>query len=316
MRLLSFLAGIAGLLAAGPAAVALAQEAAPPPAAEAPQEAAPAAEAAQESAPAPEAAPAPAPETEEAAPAPATTQQAAPAQATVQVASSAPPPPAPPITPENTWYLDLSTGGRVAIQLRPDVAPGSVERIKTLTRQGFYNGLLFHRVIEGFMAQSGDPTATGAGGSEMPDLTAEIHGLPHVRGAVGMARAQDLNSANSQFYIMFVPRLSMDHQYTVFGRVIGGMNFVDTIERGEPPLHPTRIVRASIGSDNVPLASAEELRAAGTAPESTLGAPGAIARGPHTIMAGPPIPEAPPPPRELEPARGPNARPGGQRPPQ
>ncbi len=168
----------------------------------------------------------------------------------------------PAATPENIWYLDLSTGGRVAIQLRPDAAPLHVERIKTLTRQGFYNGLTFHRVIEGFMAQGGDPTGTGAGGSELPSLTAE-HGLPHLRGAVAMARAQTESSGNSQFYIMFGSRLNMDRSYTVFGRVIGGMNFVDAIERGEPPLNPTRIVRASIGSDNVPSLSSAELIAAG-----------------------------------------------------
>ncbi|MGZ8282141.1 MAG: peptidylprolyl isomerase [Allosphingosinicella sp.] len=227
-------------------------------------------------------------------------------------AQSAPPPPAPappppPIEAENTWNLDLSTGGRVSIQLRPEVAPAHVERIKALTRQGFYNGLVFHRVIEGFMAQGGDPTATGTGGSELPDLEAEIHGLPHVRGAVGMARAQELNSANSQFYIMFGPRLSMDRDYTVFGRVIGGMSFVDAIARGEPPLAPTLIVRASIGADNVPLASAEELLAAGRRTPAALSV--LPAGGSRTIMTGPPPPQPPSQPRELEPVRGPNARP-------
>ena len=172
------------------------------------------------------------------------------------------PPPPPPLEAGNAWHLDLSTGGRVTVQLRPDVAPEHVERIRTLTRQGFYDGTVFHRVIEGFMAQGGDPTATGNGGSELPDLAAEIRGLPHLRGSVGMARGQEMNSANSQFYIMFVPRLSMDRNYTVFGRVVSGMGFVDAVERGEPPLSPTRIVRASIGSDNVPALSAEELRAA------------------------------------------------------
>src|SRR6185295_9358177 len=143
-------------------------------------------------------------------------------------------PPPPPLTPENTWNLDLSTGGRVVIQLRPDVTPNHVERIKALTRQGFYNGLTFFRVIEGFMAQGGDPHNNGTGGSTLPDLPAEINGLLHVRGATAMARAQDMNSANSQFYIMFVPRMQMDRQYTVFGRVVSGMNYVDAIERGEP----------------------------------------------------------------------------------
>ncbi|WP_371414124.1 peptidylprolyl isomerase [Sphingosinicella sp. CPCC 101087] len=223
-----------------------------------------------------------------------------------QAQPAVPPPPA--VEPENVWNLDLTTGGRVSIQLRPDVAPNHVERIKTLTRQGFYNGLVFHRVVEGFMAQGGDPTATGTGGSDLPDLAAEIRGLPHVRGAVGMARAQDLNSANSQFYIMFVPRLTMDSDYTVVGRVISGMNFVDLIERGEPPLNPTRIVRASIGSDNVPALSAEELRAAASQNAPASAADLGLLLQPGT-PAGPEVPAAAPPPRELEPARSPQARP-------
>jgi cyclophilin family peptidyl-prolyl cis-trans isomerase len=168
----------------------------------------------------------------------------------------------PELTPENTWNLDLSTGGRVSIQLRPAFAPAHVERIKTLTRQGFYDGLIFHRVIEGFMAQGGDPTGTGQSGSELPDLAPEFNALPHVRGAVAAARAQDPNTANSQFYIMLAPRLSLDGEYTVFGRVVSGMQYVDSIERGEPPLNPSRIVRASIGSDNVPPMTTAELQAA------------------------------------------------------
>src|SRR3954462_12367696 len=159
--------------------------------------------------------------------------------AAAQTPADAPAAPAPsivppPLTPENTWNLDLSTGGRVVIQLRPDAAPQTVERIRTLTSQGFYNGLAFFRVIDGFMAQGGDPQNNGTGGSTLPDLPAEIHGLLHVRGSVAMARAQEMNSANSQFYIMFVPRMQMDTQYTVFGRVVSGMNYVDAIERGEP----------------------------------------------------------------------------------
>ena len=157
----------------------------------------------------------------------------------------------PALDPENTLNLDLSTGGRVVIQLRPDVAPNHVERIKTLTRQNFYNGLLFHRVIEGFMAQGGDPQGDGTGGSELPDIAAEFNGLPHVRGTVSAARAAEENSANSQFFIMFAPRFSLDGNYTVFGRVVSGMNFVDAIERGEPPANPSRILRASIGADNI-----------------------------------------------------------------
>src|SRR5205085_7534839 len=185
------------------------------------------------------------------------------------------PPPAPALDPENMLNLDLSTGGRVTIQLRPDVAPNTVERIKTLTRRGFYNGLTFHRVIEGFMAQTGDPKGDGTGASELPDLKAEFNGLPHVRGTVAAARSESPDSANSQFFIMFGPRLSLDHKYTAFGRVVSGMNYVDAIQRGEPPLDPSRIVRASIGADNVPPLSEAELRAAPhpAAPALGLAAP-------------------------------------------
>jgi cyclophilin family peptidyl-prolyl cis-trans isomerase len=177
-----------------------------------------------------------------------------------------PPPVAPPLNPENVLNLDLSTGGRVSIQLRPDVAPAHVERIKLLVRRGFYNGLNFHRVIEGFMAQGGDPKGDGTGGSDLPDLNPEFNGLPHVRGAVSAARTAEPNTANSQFFIMLAPRMSLDGKYTVFGRVISGMNFVDTIQRGEPPANPSKIVRASIGADNVPPLSAAELQAAAVPP--------------------------------------------------
>jgi peptidylprolyl isomerase len=168
-----------------------------------------------------------------------------------QVAPVVPPPPA--ADPENILLLDLSTGGRVAIQLRPDVAPGHVERMKTLTRRGFYNGLTFHRVIEGFMAQGGDPKGDGTGGSDLPDLKAEFNGLPHVRGALAAARSEEPDSANSQFFLMLAPRLTLDGKYTVYGRVVSGMNFVDAITRGEPPVNPTRILQASIASDNRPV---------------------------------------------------------------
>jgi cyclophilin family peptidyl-prolyl cis-trans isomerase len=155
--------------------------------------------------------------------------------------------------PENMLHLDLSTGGRVTIQLYPNIAPTHVERIKTLARRGFYDGIIFHRVIEGFMAQTGDPTGTGQGDSDLPDLKAEFSPTPHLRGTVSMARTNDENSANSQFFICFQPRLSLDNKYTVFGRVIGGMGFVDKIVRGEPPEQPDRIVQASIAADNKPL---------------------------------------------------------------
>ena len=153
---------------------------------------------------------------------------------------------------ENVLVLDLSTGGRVTIQMFPIDAPAHVERIKTLTRQGFYNGVVFHRVIDGFMAQTGDPTGTGQGGSELPDLKAEFNRIPHLRGTVSMARTNDPDTANSQFFICFQPRFSLDNKYTVFGRVTSGMQFVDAIERGEPPLNPAKVLQASIAADNVP----------------------------------------------------------------
>lgn len=180
-------------------------------------------------------------------------ESAAKAEENVKALRAQPAPKVPPATipvdPQNVWDLDLSTGGRVRIQLRPDVAPNHVERIKELTRQGFYNGLIFHRVIEGFMAQGGDPKGDGTGGSSLPDLKAEFNLLPHLRGTVSMARAQSEDSANSQFFILFQPRMQLDRKYTVFGRVIGGMQYVDAIARGEPPAHPTVIVQASIESD-------------------------------------------------------------------
>jgi cyclophilin family peptidyl-prolyl cis-trans isomerase len=173
-------------------------------------------------------------------------------------------PAASPSDPENLWLLDLSTGGRVTIWLRPDVAPKMVERIKTLTRRHFYDGLAFHRVIDGFMAQSGDPKGDGTGGSDLPDVPAEFNYLPHVRGAVAAARQsapQDAdaeaekaaeNTANSQFFIMFSPKLQLDRDYTVFGRVIDGMEYVDALHRGEPPADPSRILHAYIAADNPP----------------------------------------------------------------
>ena len=161
--------------------------------------------------------------------------------------------PLPTKDPANLWYLDLSTGGRVVIWLRPDAAPKMVDRVKELTRQHFYDGLAFHRVIDGFMAQGGDPKGDGTSGSTLPDMKAEFNFLPHVRGAVSAARTADNeDSANSQFFIVFQPRLTLDHKYTVFGRVIEGMDYVDAIQRGEPPANPTKILHAYIGSDNPP----------------------------------------------------------------
>ena len=177
-------------------------------------------------------------------------------------------PAAPDITDkQNLLYLDLSTGGRVVIWLRPDVAPMMVERVKKLTREHFYDGLLFHRVIDGFMAQTGDPKGDGTGGSTLPDLKAEFNYLPHVRGAVSAARAASDDSANSQFFIVFMPTLKLDKKYTVFGRVLSGMEYVDAIERGEPPSNPSTIVHAYIAADNPPS------YAPPTAPALDLGAP-------------------------------------------
>lgn len=290
-RLFAMLAGLSGLFVSAPL---LAQE----PAAPAPAQTEPA--------------PAPAPQAE--APVPAAQPPAAAAQppATQPSPNFRAVPPPPPLDPANTWNLDLSTGGRVVIQLRPDVTPQTVERIKGLTRQGFYNGLAFFRVIEGFMAQGGDPQNNGTGGSPQPDLSAEINGLIHVRGAVGMARAQDLNSANSQFYIMFVPRLQMDRNYTVFGRVVSGMNFVDAIERGEPPSAPTRILRATLGSENVPPMTAEQIQAESARLASATVTPPALATGPGGRPVGPAVP-APPSYRPLEPVRGEGAPPARRR---
>ena len=149
--------------------------------------------------------------------------------------------------PSNKLTLDLSTGGRVVIMLRPDAAPAHVDRIKSLVSQGFYNGLAFHRVVPGFMAQGGDPKGTGEGGSALPDLKAEFNTLPFLRGTVGAARADSPDSANSQFFIMFAPNASLNDKYTVFGRVIEGMDAVDKMAPGEPPEQPTKIVRASLG---------------------------------------------------------------------
>lgn len=148
---------------------------------------------------------------------------------------------------ENTLYLDLKDG-RVVIQLRPDLAPQHVKRIKELTRQGFYNGLVFHRVIPGFMAQGGDPTGTGTSGSGQ-SIPAEFTPEPFVRGTLGMARSQSPNSADSQFFIMFKEGSFLNGKYTVFGNVVSGMEFVDNIQPGEPPANPDKIVKMVVAAD-------------------------------------------------------------------
>ena len=150
--------------------------------------------------------------------------------------------------PENTLILE-TTKGRVVIALRPDLAPGHVERIKTLARKGFYDGVPFHRVIEGFMAQTGDPTGTGTGGSDLPDLTAEFNAEPHTRGVCTMARTCNPHSANSQFFICFDDARFLDKQYTVWGKVTEGMENVDKIKRGEPVRDPDRIVSMKVMAD-------------------------------------------------------------------
>jgi cyclophilin family peptidyl-prolyl cis-trans isomerase len=155
---------------------------------------------------------------------------------------------------ENTLYLDLADHagthkGRVTIALRPDLAPGHVGRIKELAREGFYDGVVFHRVIEGFMAQGGDPSGTGMGGSKKPDLKAEFSAEPHVRGICSMARSSNPHSANSQFFICFDDARFLDKQYTVWGKVTDGMDIVDSIKRGEPVRQPDKIARMQVAAD-------------------------------------------------------------------
>jgi peptidylprolyl isomerase len=149
---------------------------------------------------------------------------------------------------ENMLYMDLESG-RVVIELRPDLAPKHVARIKELAREGFYDGIAFHRVIPGFMAQTGDPTGTGRGGSDKPDLPAEFSNEPFVRGTLGMARTSDPNSANSQFFINFVETPHLNGQYTVWGQVVEGMEHLDAIAQGEPPPDPDQIIKMQVASD-------------------------------------------------------------------
>jgi peptidylprolyl isomerase len=150
--------------------------------------------------------------------------------------------------PEDTLILTLDTGP-VTIALRPDLAPGHVERIKELAREGFYDGVVFHRVIPGFMAQGGDPTGSGMGGSKKPNLKAEFSKEPHVRGVCSMARSSNPDSANSQFFICFDDATFLDGQYTVWGVVTEGMENVDALPKGEPPRAPGKIVSATIAAD-------------------------------------------------------------------
>ncbi|CAN5688066.1 peptidylprolyl isomerase [soil metagenome] len=149
---------------------------------------------------------------------------------------------------ENTLIMTLESGP-VTIKLRPDLAPGHVDRIKELAREGFYDGVVFHRVIPGFMAQGGDPTGTGSGGSSKPNLTAEFSKEPHVRGVCSMARTNQPNTANSQFFICFDDSKFLDGQYTVWGEVTEGMDLVDGLPKGEPPRAPGKIVSMKVAAD-------------------------------------------------------------------
>tara|TARA_B100000378_G_C17995874_1_gene395481 strand:+ start:326 stop:790 length:465 start_codon:yes stop_codon:yes gene_type:complete len=150
--------------------------------------------------------------------------------------------------PENTLLLETSKGS-VKIELRPDLAPGHVERIKELAREGFYDGIIFHRVIDGFMAQVGCPQGTGMGGSSKPDLKAEFNAEPHVRGTCSMARTSAPHSANSQFFICFDNASFLDRQYTVWGQVTEGMDVIDQLAKGEPPRNPDQIVSMKVAAD-------------------------------------------------------------------
>jgi len=148
---------------------------------------------------------------------------------------------------DDTLTLTLSSGGDVVIKLRPDLAPGHVERITGLAKDGFYDGVVFHRVIPGFMAQGGDPTGTGYHGSDLPDIKAEFSAEPHVRGTCSMARSQNPDSANSQFFICFDDAGFLDRQYTVWGQVESGLEHVDALPVGEPPANPGKILKATVG---------------------------------------------------------------------
>jgi peptidylprolyl isomerase len=148
---------------------------------------------------------------------------------------------------ENTLYMDVPAG-RVVIEMRPDLAPATCAQIKALVRRGFYDGIVFHRVIDGFMAQTGDPKGDGTGGSGHK-LKAEFSNEKHVRGVVSMARASDPDSADSQFFIMFAPAPSLDGKYTIWGKVTSGMEYIDAIAKGEPPAKPDKIIKMQVAAD-------------------------------------------------------------------
>ena len=193
---------------------------------------------------------------------------------------------------ENTLKMDVSSGGSVTIELLPDIAPKHVERLKELTREGFYNGIVFHRVIDGFMAQTGDPTGTGMSGSDKPDLGAEFSEYQYKRGTVGMARKGDPNSANSQFFICFTDTgcSSLTGQYTVVGQVTSGMENVDKLAKGEPPANPDKIVQLSVEAD---ASKAAEAPAAAPAAEPAAGEPAAMAPAEAAPAEAAPAADAP-----------------------
>jgi peptidylprolyl isomerase len=198
--------------------------------------------------------------------------------ATALNAAAQVPAPATALDPENTIILQLKDGP-VVIKLRPDLAPNHVARIKELTREGFYNGLVFHRVIPGFMAQTGDPTGTGSGNSKLPNLKAEFNSAKHITGTVSMARTDDVNGANSQFFICFAPTPSLDGQYTVFGQVVSGMQFVNNIKKGDPVdngkvIDPDKIISMKVMAD-------VEKTAPAAAPATPAGAPAVTAPATH-----------------------------------
>ena len=204
--------------------------------------------------------------------------------------------------PENTLNMEVSTGGTVVIELKPDLAPQHVERIKKLTREGFYNGIVFHRVIDGFMAQTGDPTGTGTGGSQQPDLPAEFSDYAYKRGTVGMARTANPDSANSQFFICFTDDgcSFLTGQYTVWGQVTSGMENIDKVAKGEPPASPDKIVKLSVAAD----AGAPAAEAAAPAEAAPAEAAAAPAEAAPAAEAAPVEAEAPAADAGSEPAAG------------
>ncbi len=190
--------------------------------------------------------------------------------------------------PENTITMEVSTGGTVTIGLRPDLAPQHVERIKKLTREGFYDGIVFHRVIDGFMAQTGDPTGTGTGGSKEADLPAEFTNEEYRRGTIGMARSANPNSANSQFFICFTDTgcSFLKSQYTVLGQVTDGMEFIDKVAKGEPPATPDKIVKMQVAADASGAAPAADKAAEAAAPAAEA-APATAAEAPAAEESAP-----------------------------